>query len=364
MVSLVTRRFPGGPKAFGLRARDGASLPGAGLPPSAGRMKVVTCWPCWLCPASGAAGRPQQPTTTLRLAMRFPSNEGRSRSPPACGAALSPGTGAREPAMASMYRGTADSWLGFTAGDGSWHIARHSIVRRRGDARSATAPLFNFRARALCVPVLEFCRTPLSSTDSARQIRYSSSDTSTGGTRWMESLPSENPSPCIQPATLQGPSSAGGRVHRFSRDRPPKVTALVPSESWRYSYSTRLQRDGAAYWALSKGRLSVWVALSTLAGYAGGLQAVPTSCDELSHYGLAALSAGSSNSGHRISCLSDPTSLFSSVSSLFSGNPTVEAGIQVAALFAGVFGSSAAANALNQLYERKIDSVMKRTRHR
>nr|PIM02345.1 prenyltransferase, UbiA family protein [Toxoplasma gondii COUG] len=148
-------------------------------------------------------------------------------------------------------------------------------------------------------------------------------------------------------------------THQRQAGRPSSTSSPVPLlRAWRFP------RECAAYWALSKGRLSAWVALSTLAGYAGGMQALPDFWT-----GIAS-GAGSGVGSTGLLLLQEAavseasTGAASVLTAVVSGVTAAQLAASVGALFAGVFGSSAAANALNQLYERKLDSLMKRTRHR
>ncbi|PFH35982.1 prenyltransferase, UbiA family protein [Besnoitia besnoiti] len=172
---------------------------------------------------------------------------------------------------------------------------------------------------------------------------------------------------------LQAPAQEGVRsgegqnvLHagdaRDGRERRASLLAsfnLMPSLR-----SRRLQRDCAAYWALSKGRLSVWVALSTLAGYAGGVQALPDFWTGLASGATSGVSSAGLRLLQEASAVGDPAGAGTVLAAVLSGVTAAQLSASVGALFAGVFGSSAAANALNQLYERKLDGMMKRTRHR
>ncbi|PHJ20909.1 hypothetical protein CSUI_005252 [Cystoisospora suis] len=329
-------------------------------------MEAMMYWPCCfhsLCRAERAS---RQAAATLRLGAMFLSHGERTQSPPACLVALCPRTCTADLAMPSIYRQDSGRSPRLRAGNSLRYGVHHSAPRRQHDAPLATASPASFRVSTRCRSVCKLYRHVFTSTRFTRQLRYSSSQhTPTAGGTWMDPQPSGNSSICIRRQKAEdGSKAAGGHGQRVLLERPSELASSLPAESLRDSYSRRLQRDGAAYWALSKGRLSIWVAISTLAGYAGGLQALSPSCSTLSNYGLVSASASSLASAQNISCVSSSMDIFGTVPTIFLGSSTAEAVLQAAALFAGVFGSSAAANALNQLYERKIDSLMTRTRHR
>ncbi|KEP63450.1 UNVERIFIED_CONTAM: prenyltransferase, UbiA family protein [Hammondia hammondi] len=154
------------------------------------------------------------------------------------------------------------------------------------------------------------------------------------------------------------PGSSFG-THQPQAERPSSTSSPVPLiRAWRFP------RECAAYWALSKGRLSAWVALSTLAGYAGGMQALPDFWTGLASGAVSGVGSTGLLLLQEAAVSEASTGAASVLTAVVSGVTAAQLAASVGALFAGVFGSSAAANALNQLYERKLDSLMKRTRHR
>ncbi|CBZ51344.1 putative cytochrome c oxidase assembly protein [Neospora caninum Liverpool] len=174
----------------------------------------------------------------------------------------------------------------------------------------------------------------------SRKVRASSLEETTGDEN--AACPPSTSRACERQAGLLSPSNG----------------PIAPLRPWSFP------RDCAAYWALSKGRLSVWVALSTLAGYGGGIQALPDFWTGLA----AGADSGVGSTGllllQEAAESGASTGAASALAAVVSGVTAAQLAASVGALFAGVFGSSAAANALNQLYERKLDSLMKRTRHR